>query len=111
MRRFGLMLKSEPAMIGTAVAAIFPVLLILGLDPTLGGALATAVTVLAGLWIRSQVYSPAGMERKVAEAATAAVEAATPEAVGAQGVVTAEGRAIVDQVVEQVTPADGEPLD
>jgi hypothetical protein len=111
MKRFGLMLKSEPAMIGTAVAAIVPVLLVLGLDPTLGGAMATAVTVLAGLWIRSQVYSPAGMERKVAEAATAAVEAATPESVGPQGVVTSEGREIVDQVVEQVTPADDEALE
>lgn len=105
------MLRAEPAMIGTAVAAIIPVLLILGLDPTTGGALATAVTVLAGLWIRSQVYSEAGMERKVVEAATAAVQAATPESVGPQGAVTDEGRDIVDRVVEQVTPADGEPLD
>lgn len=63
MRRLGLMLQAEPALVGAAVAAILPVLLILGLDPELGGALATAVTFLVGLWVRSQV-SPTGTAQK-----------------------------------------------
>jgi hypothetical protein len=67
MNQIGRMLKAEPAMIGAVTAAVLPVLLVFGLDPEVGGSLATAVTVLAGLWVRSRVWSPATMERKEGE--------------------------------------------
>lgn len=106
MKGLGIMFEKEPAMIGTTVAAILPVLILFGVNPKIGGAIATAFTVLIGLWIRSQVYSKASVANIVQDTATAVMTAATPQAVGKSGAVTVAGQTIIDEVTKNLSPVE-----
>ena len=102
MNGFQIMLEKEPAVIGTTVAAIMPVLILFGLNPKIGGAIATAFTVLIGLWIRSQVYKKATVTNMVEDAATAVATQLSVDDAGNVGQILPPAQAVVDGVVEGV---------
>ncbi len=102
MNGLQIMLKREPAVIGTTVAAIMPVLILFGVNPKIGGAIATAFTVLIGLWIRSKVYTEETVTNRVEQAATSVAGQLGPDSIGPPGIIPQASQTVVDDVVAGV---------
>ena len=99
MRR---LLRDEPALVGTIVSAVAGLALTLGLDPEVGAALASLVTVLAGVWIRASVYPQSSVTALVnAGAQQTATDLAAADS-GPGGQLTTTGEAVARQAAHEV---------
>jgi hypothetical protein len=90
MRNFRLLLHREPAAIGSLVASVMPVLVLLGIvriDEAGIAAVIVAVNTIAGFYIRLMV-SPSAAPA-AAPAAVAAMQAVQPAAAPARDIVGA----------------------
>jgi len=93
------LLADQPALVGTLVSAFVGLALALGVDPTLGAAVGSILTVAAGLWIRANVYVPATVTKLVGDAATSVALQLTAQTAGMAGTIGTGAQAIVDGVV------------
>jgi hypothetical protein len=96
------LLRDEPALVGTIVSAAIGLALVLGLDPTVGGALGSLVTVLAGVWIRASVYPQRAVEVLVNAGAQQAVTDLAAAGAGDTGELTTTGQAVAAQAAHEV---------
>lgn len=94
--------RDEPALVGTVVSAFIGLGLVLGLDPNVGAAIASLVTVLAGVWIRSSVYPQRAVEVLVNAGAQRAVTHLTAADAGPGGQLTTTGEAVARQAASDV---------
>lgn len=96
------LLRDEPAMVRSTVAAVLSLALVLGLDPKLGGAIASLIIVIAGFWIRSSVYPQRAVEVLVnAGAQQTATDLAAADT-GPGGQLTTTGAAVARQAAHEV---------
>lgn len=96
------LLRNEPALVGTIVSAVIGLALVLGLDPTLGGAIGALLTVIAGVWIRSSVYPQAAVDVLVNAGAQQTATALAAADTGPVGQLTTTGQAVAQQAATDV---------
>lgn len=96
------LLRDEPALVGTIVSAFVGLGLVLGLDPNVGAAIASLVTVLAGVWIRSSVYPQRAVTALVNAGAQQAVTDLAAAGTGSGGQLTTTGQAVARQAASDV---------
>lgn len=63
------LLRAQPALTTNLVSAAVGIALAVGVDPALGAAVGSLLTVLAGLWTHATVYAPDTVAALVAAAA------------------------------------------
>jgi len=96
------LLRDEPALVGTIVSAIIGLALVLGLDPTLGGAIGSLLTIAAGIWIRSSVYPQRAVTALVNAGAQRAVTDLAAAGAGDTGELTTTGQAVAKAAAADV---------
>lgn len=96
------LLRDEPALVGTIVSAVIGLALVLGLDPTVGGAVGALVTVIAGVWIRASVYPQRAVTALVNAGAQQAVTDLAAADTGPGGQLTTTGQAVAKQAAADV---------
>jgi hypothetical protein len=96
------LLRDEPALVGTIVSAAIGLALVLGLDPTVGGAIGSLVTVLAGVWIRASVYPQRAVEVLVNAGAQQTATDLAAAGAGDTGELTTTGEAVARQAAHEV---------
>jgi hypothetical protein len=94
--------RDEPALVGTIVSAAIGLGLVLGLDPTLGGAIASLVTVIAGVWIRASVYPQRAVTALVNAGAQQTATDLAAATAGDTGELTTTGEAVARQAAHEV---------
>jgi len=95
-------LRDEPALIGTGVAALLGLALVLGVDPKLGGAVGSLLTFMAGVWIRLRVYPQRAVTALVnAGAQRTATDLAAADT-GPGGQLTTTGQAVAKQAAAAI---------
>jgi prepilin signal peptidase PulO-like enzyme (type II secretory pathway) len=102
MNTLAQLLEDQPALVGTLVAAVIGLVIALGVNPTLGAAIGSVLTVAAGIWVRAKVYSEKTVKNLVGAAATQTATAITATDAGNPGVITAAGAAVADAAAEHV---------
>lgn len=102
MNALAQLLEDQPALIGTLAAAIVGLIIALGVNPTLGAAVGSLLTIAAGIWVRAKVYSKKTVTSLVAAAATQTAAAMTATDAGGPGALTPAGAAVADAVAENV---------
>lgn len=103
------LLRDEPALVGTIVSAAIGLGLVLGLDPTVGAALGSLITVVAGVWIRSSVYPQRAVEVLVNAGAQQAVTDLAAADTGPGGQLTTTGEAVARQAASDVLAGASPP--
>lgn len=96
------LLRDEPALVGTIVSAAIGLALVLGLDPTVGGALGSLLTVVAGVWIRSSVYPQRAVTALVNAGAQQTATALAAADTGPGGQLTTTGEAVAADAARDV---------
>lgn len=96
------LLRDEPALVGTIVSAAIGLALVLGLDPTVGGAIGSLVTVLAGVWIRGSVYPQRAVTALVNAGAQQTATDLAAAGTGPGGQLTTTGQAVAAQAAHEV---------
>ena len=96
------LLRDEPALVGTIVSAVIGLALVLGLDPTLGGAIGSLLTVAAGVWIRSSVYPQSAVTTLVNTATQQTATDLAAAGAGDTGELTTTGEAVARQAAHEV---------
>jgi hypothetical protein len=96
------LLRDEPALVGTIVSAAIGLALVLGLDPIIGGAAGSLITVVAGVWIRSSVYPQGAVTALVNAGAQQTATDLAAAAAGATGELTTTGQAVARQAAHEV---------
>jgi len=96
------LLRDEPALIGTGVAALLGLALVLGVDPTLGGAIGSLLTFMAGVWIRLRVYPQRAVTALVNAGAQQTATDLAAAGAGDTGELTTTGEAVARQAAADV---------
>jgi hypothetical protein len=96
------LLRDEPALVANIVSAIIGLALVLGVDPILGGAIGSLLTVAAGVWIRSSVYPQRAVTALVNAGAQQAVTDLTAAGAGQTGQLTTTGQKVAKQAAADV---------
>jgi hypothetical protein len=92
----------SPALIGTGVAALLGLALVLGVDPKLGGAVGSLITFMAGVWIRLRVYPQRAVEVLVNTVAQQTATDLAAADTGPGGQLTTTGEAVARQAAHEV---------
>ncbi len=96
------LLRDEPALVRSFVAALISLVLVLGVDPKLGAAVGSLLTIGAGIWIRASVYPQRAVTELVNAGAQRAVTDLAASQTGPAGVLTTTGEAVAAQAASDV---------